>query len=241
MIFYFSGVGNSKWIAEELSKQVTDQTFDISSLSQTPDITNEEFIGFVFPIYAWAAPEVMIDFIKELPQTNAFTYAIATCGEDSGKALKVFNKLYPLQSSYSISMPNTYITGSELEEESIINQKIINAKQFIETIKEQILSKTSVYQVNEGPLAAIKTNLLSFGFNRFARDAKPFYATDACISCNLCATQCPSKTITMDNGTPTWKTQCYLCMRCIHQCPTQAIEYGSKTKGKKRYILKSYL
>ena len=63
MIFYFSGTGNSKWIANQLSKEQKEELVFI------PDALNngtfefclreDEKIGFVFPVYSWAPPEIV--------------------------------------------------------------------------------------------------------------------------------------------------------------------------------------
>lgn len=62
MIFYFSGTGNSKWVAEKIAENIGDRVFDISSKENIPDVENENYIGFVFPVYAWGAPEIMISY-----------------------------------------------------------------------------------------------------------------------------------------------------------------------------------
>ena len=106
MIFYFSGTGNSRWVANEIAKKINDKTFDISKLNKRIDIDNEKQIGFVFPIYAWGIPEPMAIFIKKLKPSKTFTFGICTCGADAGIALKKFSKIYHLDSSYSIIMPS---------------------------------------------------------------------------------------------------------------------------------------
>ncbi|MCL2362220.1 MAG: hypothetical protein FWC73_10460 [Defluviitaleaceae bacterium] len=37
------------------------------------------------------------------------------------------------------------------------------------------------------------------------------------------------------NGKPSWNSNCEHCVACIQLCPNQAIEYGNKTKQRKRY------
>ena len=69
MIFYFSGTGNSKWIAKKIAEMISDKAYDISKLNEIPEITNESQIGLIFPIYAWGIPEPMIVFVKKLKKT----------------------------------------------------------------------------------------------------------------------------------------------------------------------------
>ena len=67
---------------------------------------------------------------------------------------------------------------------------------------------------------------------------KAFAASDACTSCGLCAARCPLNNIALEGGRPVWKGTCTHCMACIGGCPAEAIEYGEKSKGRRRYYLK---
>ena len=251
MIFYFSGTGNSKWVAESLAGLLHDKTADIlDSISNgeiieklSAGIQEEGFLGFVFPVYAWGAPEIVIDFVKKLgkPEGNAFTFAIATCGEEAGYSLKNFSKIIPLKSSYSLVMPNNYVVGSDLEDEETVLSVLRNAKEEVERMAEELSAKKEVCRVNEGSAAGLKSGLVNFGFNKFARNTKNFYTTDACTGCGLCAKNCPTHTITMENNRPVWGSKCYQCVKCINRCPAAAIQYGKATETRGRYIIEKYL
>ena len=241
MIFYFSGTGNSRWAAEQIAALTGDETRDISRLEKTPEIRNERQIGLVFPIYAWGVPEPMLDFVKTLEKTMAFTFGVCTCGEEAGLAMKKLSALYPLRSSYSLVMPNNYIIGSDTDSEEVILKKIASARETLKQIAGEILRKERVYRVHEGALAGVKSYAANAGFNRFARSARPFFATDRCNGCGLCAQRCPASAISMKDGKPVWKAQCYQCLRCINACPRQAIQYGKGTEGRRRYTIWPYL
>lgn len=45
MIFYFSGTGNSKWVAKEIASLIKDNCIDICELNEVPNIDNEEQMG----------------------------------------------------------------------------------------------------------------------------------------------------------------------------------------------------
>ena len=241
MIFYFSGTGNSAWAARQLGRLTQDEVYDITTLSQLPDIQQAKQIGFVFPVYAWGVPEVMADFAKKLKKTQSFTFGVCTCGGNAGLAMKYFSKYYPLDSSYSLIMPNNYIVGSDTDDEKEILEKISAARESLEQISREILERKRVYRVRQGGLAGIKSGFVNMGFNKFARSAKPFFATDICNGCGLCTKQCPAHAISLQNEKPVWKAQCYQCMRCINTCPQQAIQYGKGTSGRRRYTIWNYL
>lgn len=106
---------------------------------------------------------------------------------------------------------------------------------------QEITARQPVYRVREGSLPGLKSGPVHFGFNRFARSTKPFYTTDACDGCGLCARDCPAGTIRLESGLPVWGDHCYQCLRCLHACPRQAIQYGKETEKKGRYRLGQYL
>lgn len=241
MIFYFSGTGNSAWAARQLAHLTGDEACDTTKLNDLPNMDNAKQIGFVFPVYAWGAPEIMADFAKKLPGTQVFTFGVCTCGEDAGLTMKRFSKLYPLSSSYSLLMPNNYILGSDTDDEGDIRQKIMAARTELERMAREILRQEEVYRVHEGALAGVKSHLANFGFNKFARSAKPFFAEDSCNGCGQCARNCPASAISLRDGKPVWAARCFQCLRCINECPQQAIQYGKSTAGRRRYTIRAYL
>lgn len=241
MIYYFSGTGNSKWVAEELGKKLNLEVRDIVTLKDECSIEmhNEEFIGFVFPIYAWAPPKVIMDFIKKINKDqNNFKFIVCTCADEAGTALKQVAKTYGINSCYSISMPNNYILGIDADSEDIIKEKIKNAEAQIEHISQEIYMKKSIYKVKEGKMAPIKSRLVAPLFQKYATSTKPFYVEETCIGCGLCEKNCPVNTIQLIQGKPVWNKECLQCLSCINKCPTEAIQYGKKTKSRKRYFFK---
>ncbi len=241
MIFCFSGTGNSRWAAREIAALTGDGVLDISRLGKIPDLKDEKQIGLVFPIYAWGAPEPMLNFVKTLDKTDAFTFAVCTCGSEAGRAMKKLAAIYPIGSSYSLVMPNNYIIGADVDDPQTAKQKIAAARQEIRKMAPEILRHEKVYRVEEGSHGGLKSGVVNFGFNRFARSTKAFYASDACNGCGLCAQNCPAATITLVEGKPVWGQRCYQCLSCINRCPQRAIQYGKATGNRGRYTIDTYL
>ncbi len=235
MIFYFSGTGNSRWAAQQLATLLEDTALDISQLRQLPDLTAQLQIGLVFPVYAWGPPEPVLHFVKSLPRTKAFCFAVCTCGSQAGHAMKKLAQIWPVNSSYSLVMPNNYVIGSDLDDQQTIRCKILAAQKEIKSIAIEIRERKSVYRVAEGSLAGLKTTVVNYGFNRYARGTGAFHVEDTCNGCGLCARNCPAHTISLKDGKPVWAKKCFQCLRCINECPQRAIEYGKATKTRGRY------
>ena len=234
MIYYFSGSGNSKWVAEQLAVNTGDSAVNLIRQNE-PQPTDGQIIGIVFPIHAWGVPEPVQEFARKLKGKPAFAFGVCTCGGEAGNAMQKLRSIYPLDSIYSIEMPNNYVMGSALESEESILRKVTNAKERLDLIASQIIAKEPVSDVHTGSLAWLKSSLVNVGFNFAARSTKPFFVTDKCISCGQCASDCPADTITMVDGKPRWGKKCYQCTACINLCPTQAIEYGKGTATRGRY------
>lgn len=240
MIYYFSGTGNSMWIAEELASITGDIALNIMDSSASRLIEGQT-IGIVFPVYAWGPPEVVLDFVKKLDGKPSFTFAVSTCGEEAGYSMEKLNESFHLDSMYSICMPNNYLIGSDLESDEVVRSKISKAKENLQGITLDIINKKLVNNVNRGKLPWIKSNVICYGFNKVARSTKSFYATDKCTSCQICIRNCPTKTISLANGKPNWGKKCFHCTACINLCPEEAIQYGKGTLKRKRYNISKYI
>lgn len=241
MIYYFSGTGNSEWVAKQIAKETGDEAQNIINLNrEEARIVNEgSVVGFVFPVYAWAPVGIMTDFIKTFTiKPNVFTFAIGTCGENAGNTMKVISSLIPLGSAYSIRMPNNYVIGGNLDSEDVVTHKIAEAKKVISQIAGEITNRTEVWRIQKGALPFLKTSVVAPLFNKFARSTKAFHTDASCNSCGLCEKLCPKNTIHLENGKPIWGSDCLQCLSCINGCPKQAIQYGNLTKNRTRYYFK---
>ena len=67
MIFYFSGTGNTKWIAQQIAIATGDELKSIpDELRQQPldyQLAAGERLGFCFPVHGWQPPHIVREFI----------------------------------------------------------------------------------------------------------------------------------------------------------------------------------
>ena len=244
MIYYFSGTGNSQWVAEQLAAQTNDQAVNLASLIEkkvlVSPITVEpnDRIGLVFPIYAWGAPKIVDEFVAGVTvDPQAYAFAVCTCGDDAGRALETLRKHFPWKAAWSISMPNNYLPMYDVDPAELVTAKVTAARKKLVEIAAHIQAGDSVKDIHHGGLAGIKTGIINPMFKTFASSTKPFTVDDTCNGCGLCARNCPRKAITMTDGKPVWtRKYCIQCMACINRCPQKAIQYGEGTRVKGRYF-----
>lgn len=243
MIFYFSGTGNSRWVACEIARILGDEAVDI--IGRDPRSVSRvragESVGFAFPVYSWGVPEPMLAFVDQvrdhIPE-GAFVFGVCTYGAEAGYAMRDLARRLPLDSSYGIAMPNNYVIAADAEAPDVVCEKIGRAKEAIARIAEDVRAGRRVDRVNVGALPFLKSRIANQGFNRFARSTKPFRTTDACDGCGLCARRCPASAIEMRDGHPVWvKDTCFQCLRCINECPHAAIQHGKGTESRGRHTI----
>lgn len=260
MVFYFTGTGNSLWVANVLAKELGEPLVSIAeALQKDPDawltytLQKEERILFVYPVHSWGPAVPVIRFIARLSFTGYEgqpVYSVCTCGDECGYTDRRIRKALakrslPLTGSYSVQMPNNYIIlpGFSVDSPEVEKEKLSKAPErlrailkVLESASGQVLLDTNSSLYHKGSLPLLKSGLIYPLFINFAIGKNAFYATDACISCGLCARICPTGTIVFSGtGKPQWTDTCVQCLACIHRCPAKAIEYGRGTHKKGRY------
>ncbi|MCR5312521.1 MAG: EFR1 family ferrodoxin [Bacteroidaceae bacterium] len=249
MIFYFSGTGNSKWVAEYIANKLHDRCVFVGEgycAQENWSLEDGERLGFVFPVYAWGIPEFFESFIRSLKIQNVqYVYFVCTCGDDTGLTKESFIRLgemkgWKVDMGYSVRMPNTYVClpGFDVDPDEMMKRKKSDAIIRVDDIvKNLIVYKTSFFDVYPGSMAWIKSKVIRPLFNKILVSPKPFHVLNNCVGCGICSKQCPMQNIVM-NPRPKWGNNCVGCLRCYHSCPTNAIQFGVFTKGKGQYLYK---
>lgn len=250
MIFFFSGLGNSRYVAEKLSMD-GERMFFIPELERNQCyrfvLEKGERLGFVFPVYCWRAPKLVSDFVAKMHIEGKpeYTFAVATCGDDCGKTERYFRKDLQrkglaLDAVIAIQMPNTYVNlpGMDVDAVEISTEKLQKAEARISEVKTLLEQKARVSQMIVTGAASLKSDVVQPLFYKFLVTDKKFYTTDACVGCGLCAENCPLENISFAKGRPQWNGNCTTCMSCYHHCPHHAIQFGKTTLSKGQYYFK---
>lgn len=253
MIFYFSGTGNSRWVAEQLSQKLDDRLEPISEAmvagKYSFSLTDGESVGFVFPTYSWGPAPVMVEFIKRMElrgyEDNTFCYMVTTCGDDVGLSVAMWQEaLGDIKgcAAYSVQMPNNYILlpGFDVDSKELEERKKAAAVKQVEHIAHHLKRKRYAVDVVEGSWAWVKSRIIYPWFKRYSMTDKKFVVdTERCTHCGACVKNCPMQNITLKAGDlPKWNGRCAMCLACIHRCPVRAIDYACATQKKGRYFFK---
>lgn len=248
MIFYFSGCGNSRHVAETLAKGLGDTLIFIPEAVRNNQhaytLSEGKSLGFVFPVYSWAPPRLVLDFLKELQVASkpGYIYFACTCGDECGHTEKIFRKAveekgWELSACFSLIMPETYIgmPGFKLDTDDNARKKIAATDTTLTRNIPRLNNREHFSEVRVGNFAWIKSHIINSSFNKYATDDRKYLSNEKCIHCGKCVEVCPLKNITLEEGRPKWNGHCTMCMACYHHCPVNAIQYGKATEGKGQY------
>lgn len=258
MIIYFSGTGNSGLVARELHRRLFPGCKSDEGLyrlwgdrllhpsRQLLEARQGETVVWVFPVYSWGVPPVVLRFIDKVRFKMAETarhYMVCTCGDDVGRADDMWRKHlgrrgWTPAGAFSVIMPNTYVCmkGFDVDPRDVEAGKLAAMPARLDEVAVAIRKGFAGSDVIRGRWAWFKTNLVYTLFRAFKMSPVPFHADSAkCTGCGLCARQCPMMNIRLENRLPKWGPACTMCLGCYHRCPSHAVSYGKETEGKGQY------
>lgn len=251
MIYYFSGTGNSCYVARRLAERLGESLAFIPETDPDLSSFSGKSLGFVFPVYAWGVPPVVDSFISRLFETADATkqdikglsiWIVCTCGDEVALTPEMVSKTLAcckkkLDGAWSVQMPNNYVLlpGFDVDSKEVERGKLEAAPARIDTIADKIAKNEMEFDVVRGSKAFIKSRLIHPLFRRWGIAPSKWRWTPECVGCEKCAAVCPMQNIIMLNGHPHWGDNCVSCLACYHICPTHGVAYGNATRIKGQY------
>ena len=242
MIYYFSGTGNSLYVARHLADALGERLCPMTF----PASTDDKVIGLVFPVYGWGIPNVVDAFVRNykasLLEEGCFLYAVMTCGDDMGYADKVLESALgrKLDAAFSVLMPDVYVClpGFDVDSKEECREKFAKEKDAVKDIVACVKERKQVRYLKRGPFPWTKTYIIRPLFNRYLLTDKYFNVDKTkCIACGRCQKNCPVGNILIIYDVPAWQSHCAGCLACFHACPYHAINFGNQTQKKGQYNL----
>jgi ferredoxin len=265
LILFFSGTGNTQFVAEYLRDHVLDAgcvpncTITLAALEWASPgvIENHDILCLGFPVYEGRAPRNVRDFIERLPVVHGKgAFVFNTKGAVQGSANRsVVRRLAahgfrPLGCA-SLMLPASDGISMMLRKDSRTFNKYLErdfshlrgADRLVRRIRDSLEMLRQKRDVNEIPRRSAWTvfGFASTGVLRLlylalgVSRARQLRATDACTRCGLCVKQCPTRNITMEKTGMSFADRCVLCLRCVNNCPEEAVQVGSYTLEKARW------
>lgn len=244
MVFYFSGTGNSAFVARCIAKESGDELVSINDALKEGRWEDYHLVDtpliFVSPTYCWRLPRIVEKFIRATNFTgNNKAYFLLTCGSEAGNAIHYVRELckekdFQFYGFSDLIMPENYTALFTCPEPKEANQIVTKAYNRLLPYIELIIKgeKFPIYKAKHKFLSAIAPIYYALIVH-----AKKFRVSEECIACGKCVELCPLGNISMNEDKQIiYADHCTHCMACINSCPSQAIDYGRRTKGKHRYL-----
>jgi ferredoxin len=224
-ILYFTGTGNSLYVAKEIGGDL----LSIPQLIKNNQYTiTDDIVGFVIPCYYYSIPRIVEEYIKKTTINADYVFVILTYGSIVAAAMTIIENLlqdkgfnhYYLN---KILMVDNFLPVYEMayekkvKTEEMINEQIIIIKQDIQNHKD----------------FNVDTNIPDYESSIFYNftdedhldniDKKYILNENLCNLCGICSKVCPINNISIKEDKLVFNHHCEWCMACIHHCPRLAL------------------
>lgn len=232
MVFYFTGTGNSLYVAKQIEEKpvsipqvIHDENLDFSADS----------IGIIAPVYGHEVPQMVRDFMKKAAFHTDYFYMILTYGNRHGGAAELA-KILCDECSITVSyinviiMADNWLPGFDMEEQRKIDKKVDeNLSIILEDLKAR---KKMISPVTDAERAAHQQFLA--GMSQMPEDAWQHLlkVTENCTGCGICEKVCPAASVRVEDGKAVHiPGNCQTCLACAHACPQKAIQLAIPEKN----------
>lgn len=242
-IFYYTGTGNSLWVARLLAGRLGDAgVASMSGRMGGESAAGSSIVGLVFPVHIWGVPGRVVRFSEELGvMPGAYVFSVAVNGGQVSNTLVQLENILAargvkLSAGFDVRMPSNYIPLGGPGPVERQRELFSRAERRVDEIAS-IVGRRSTLPVEKGPLwqRLLFTAAYRMTLSRVPAMDKRFLADTSCNSCGICERVCPAGNVTLVEGRPVWGHRCQQCFSCLQWCPQEAIQYGPRTRKYQRY------
>lgn len=236
-LLYFSGTGNTKWLAESLYANLKTEETDISlfDLEKEFDLDHHDYDKFIVahPVYGATVPRLVIEKVDELIPGNRKLIIIATYGFVNALGIYAEKSMLgrKIEAYYNVKMFND-ISAPGFKAPVKPLKKRLKCKTYIE---KKIASIARDIAVDKKRIEGVGPQLLiGIRIRKAVREGlHTYYQTlgvdlDRCTHCGLCVRECPTHSIEEKDGDYIFDATCTACTRCYNHCPEHAITIKGK-------------
>lgn len=225
MVFYFTGTGNSLYIAQQLEPDPV----SIPQVMARRELAFEaEAIGVVAPVYGHEVPPMVKEFLHKAAFRTGYFYMVLTYGNRHGGAAELAAGLCRqcgIQPAYInvIQMVDNWLPAFDMEEQKQLDKQIDSQ---LAAIQRDIRARRRWIAPASAQDRAAHQEFLN-RMSQLPPDAWQHLlrVTEDCVGCGICQQVCPSGSIRVENGRAVHTPgRCQTCLACIHACPRRGIQ-----------------
>ena len=245
IIFYFSGTGNSKYLAETFADEMNAQCHSIEEdVDFEALISENETVAFCYPIYVSRVPRIMRDFAIRHTDGLKNKNVIIFCTQQyfSGDGARSFAALFPKNHINVIYAEHFFMPSNvgnillwPMASDKGAERSVLRAKRKMKTVCGDIKNgkiKKRGFNIISQALGLMQGAFLSFVEQKAN---KHIGITKDCTNCGVCVKICPMNNLIQENGRTAHKHDCTMCYRCVNNCPHKAITAVFHGKVRKQY------
>ena len=244
IVLYFSGTGNSAYIAEGLARRMGADCHSIEEDVDFADLLSaHDTVAVCYPIYGSSVPRIMREFAAKHSAILAEKKFVILCTQMmfSGDGAHAFARLLPgcdgnVRYAEHFNMPNNISNfclfpvreGERRRKQAAADHKLDRVCGDIQSgiVKRRGWSR----------FCALLGKLQNTYWPAIEKkQAGSFSADGECNRCGLCVRRCPVKNLALTEEGITQNNSCILCYRCVNLCPPKAATVMLHTKSKRQY------
>ena len=237
---YLSGTGNTKHITELLFKEIGAKG-DLVPI-ESPDVINalkDDELIIAYPTQFSNIPYLVRDFINihKAEWKGKKIFLITTmglfAGDGTGCAARLLQKYgAEITGGLQIVMPDSIgdckaLKKSKEQNKAVIEKADKRVTEAAKRIREGNYPKEGLSFAAH--LAGLFGQRLWFYNKTTGYTDKVKIDPAKCIGCGICAKNCPTQNIKIEDGKAVASSKCTMCYRCINHCPKQAMTLLGKT------------
>ncbi|MCL2202518.1 MAG: EFR1 family ferrodoxin [Defluviitaleaceae bacterium] len=239
-IFYFTGTGNSLFVARKFADSAGANLISIPQAMHESKSYKDDCIGFVYPQYANGLPKMVRSFITNNTFEADYFFAVNLWSFIHINALGEIASLIPLNYGAYLRTPMNFIFLLNSPKNPI--NMLDKAEKNLNKIISDIISRKS---------KAIKPKKAIGNATKYCGEAK-FLVSLSCTFCKTCVMICPAKNIdvldesnyqaihgnnksVVVNAAVKFGTNCENCYACVNLRPAHAIFANKATLKRRQY------
>ena len=228
MVFYFTGTGNSLYIAKKIAKQWEESPVSIpQAIHQKPMEFTADQIGIVAPVYGHELPPMVKDFLQKARFCTDYFFFVLTYGNRHGGAAELVKtqcEQWGITAAYInvVLMVDNWLPSFDMDEQKMLDKQV--ESQISVILADLKAKKQMISPVSETDRIAHRKFLDRM--NQLPGDAWQHLVRigDGCTGCGICQRVCPSASIRLVEGRAVHLPgNCQTCLACVHACPQKAI------------------